>query len=207
MYTPPAFRITDLPEIHAAMAAARLATLVTATAEGLMATPLPMYLVADEGPHGTLYGHVARANPHWKLAPTGEALALFGGPHAYVSPSWYAEKPLHGRVVPTWNYQAIHAHGPVEFFDDADRLLGVVTRLTEIHEAGRPAPWAVSDAPADYIAGMLRGIVGLRLPIARIAAKRKMSQNRPAADRAAVAAGLGASARESDREAASLIPD
>ena len=206
MYTPPAFRLTELAEIHAAIAAARLATLVTATAEGLMATPLPLYLVPEEGPHGTIYGHVARANPQWTRAPLGEAMALFGGPHAYVSPSWYAEKPVHGRVVPTWNYQAIHAHGPVEFFDDADRLLAVVTRLTEIHEAGRPAPWAVSDAPADYIAGMLRGIVGLRLPIARIEAKRKMSQNRPAGDRAAVAAGLGASALASDREAAALMP-
>jgi transcriptional regulator len=205
MYTPPAFRLTDLPEIHAAIAAARLATLVTATAEGLMATPLPLYLVAEEGEHGTLYGHVARANPQWSHAPVGAAMALFGGPHAYVSPSWYAEKPVHGRVVPTWNYQAIHAHGPVEFFDDAERLLDVVTRLTAIHESGRPAPWAVSDAPADYIAGMLRGIVGLRLPIARIEAKRKMSQNRPAADRAAVAAGLAASGRDSDRETAGLV--
>jgi len=206
MYTPPAFRLSDLPEIHAAIAAARLATLVTATAEGLMATPLPLYLVAEEGPHGTLYGHVARANPHWSTPPQGAAMALFQGPHAYVSPSWYAEKPVHGRVVPTWNYQAIHAHGAVEFFEDAGRLLEVVTRLTAIHESGRAAPWAVSDAPADYVAGMLRGIVGVRLPIARIEAKRKMSQNRPAADRAAVAAGLAASARDSDREAAALMP-
>jgi transcriptional regulator len=206
MYTPPAFRIADLAEIHAAMAESRLATLVTPTAQGLQATPLPLYLVADECPHGTLYGHVARANPHWSTPPTGESAALFQGPHAYVTPSWYPGKAEHHKVVPTWNYQAIHAHGPVEFFEDATRLLAVVTRLTQLHEAAMPTPWAVSDAPPDFIAGMLRAIVGFRLPIARLEAKRKMSQNRAPADRAAVAVALAASPRPSDREAAALIP-
>ena len=206
MYIPPPNRLEDRAEILAAIAQARLATLVTSTEQGLQATPLPLYLEPDEGPFGTIYGHLARANPHWTLAPTGEALAIFPGPHAYVTPAWYAAKAETGKVVPTWNYQAIHAHGPIEFFEDPARLLAIVTRLTNLHEAGRPTPWAVSDAPADFVQTMLRGIIGLRLPITRLEAKRKMSQNRPATDRAAVAAALAASPRPSDREAAALIP-
>jgi transcriptional regulator len=206
MYTPPAFRMDDLPDLHAAMRAARLATLVTATGEGLMATPLPLFLVPEEGPLGTLYGHLARANPQWERASSGEAMAIFPGPDAYVSPSWYATKAEHGRVVPTWNYVAVHAHGAPEFFDDPDRLLAAVTRLTALHEAERAEPWAVADAPAAFVRGQLRGIVGLRLPVARIEGKRKMSQNRGAADRAGVAAGLGRSEREAERAAAGLIP-
>lgn len=205
MYTPSAFREDDLPTLHAMMREMRLANLVTATPEGLHATPLPLFVVPDEGPHGTLYGHVARANPQWKLPPTGEALALFTGANAYVSPSWYPSKAEHHKVVPTWNYVAVHAYGPAEFFDDAARLLGVVTRLTELHEGGGAAAWSVSDAPADFIAAQLKGIVGVRLPIARIEGKRKMSQNRPAADRAGVAAGLAASPRLSDRDVAALV--
>ena len=206
MYVPPAFREDDLAALHATMREARLANLVTATAEGLVATPLPLFLAPEEGPYGTLYGHLARANPQWKLPPAGDAMALFMGPDAYVSPAWYAAKQEHGKVVPTWNYVAVHAYGPVEFFDDADRLLEVVTRLTDLHERPRAEPWAVTDAPEAFIRAQLRGIVGLRLPIARLEGKRKMSQNRSAADRAGVAAGLAASDRASDRAAAALIP-
>jgi transcriptional regulator len=206
MYVPPAFREDDLPRLHAMMLNARLANLVTATNEGLMATPLPLFIVPEEGPYGTLYGHLARANPQWKRPPTGEAMALFSGPDAYVTPSWYASKQEHGKVVPTWNYVAVHAYGPAEFFDDADRLLDAVTRLTNLHEGSRAQPWAVTDAPADFIRAQLRGIVGLRLPITRLEGKRKMSQNRPAQDRTGVAAGLAASDRMSDREVAPLIP-
>lgn len=205
MYVPPHFRATDLPSLHAAMRAARLPSLVTATAEGLVATPLPLILAEAEGEYGTLYGHVAKANPQWKLAPAGEAMAIFTGPDAYVSPGWYATKQETGKVVPTWNYVAVHAYGPVEFFTDADRLLDVVTRLTERHEAGRAAPWAVSDAPADFIRAQLNGIVGLRLPIARLDGKRKLSQNRNAADRAGVIAGLADSADATDRAMAAMI--
>ncbi len=205
MYVPPAFRLEELPEIHAAMEAARLATVVTATAEGLMATPLPLFLVPEEGPFGTLYGHLARANLQWSSPTRGEALAIFPGPDAYVTPSWYASKREHGRVVPTWNYEAVHAHGVPEFFEDEARLLEAVTRLTERHEAGRAAPWAVTDAPERFVQGQLRGIVGLRLPIARLVGKRKMSQNRSAEDRAGVAAGLGASGRPTDREVARRV--
>ena len=206
MYVPPAFREDDLAALHATMRGARLANLVTATDEGLVATPLPLLLAREEGPCGTLYGHVARANPQWRLPPRGDAMALFQGPDAYVSPAWYPSKREHGKVVPTWNYVAVHAYGPVEFFEDADRLLGVVTRLTDLHERPRAGPWAVTDAPEAFVRAQLRGIVGLRLPIARIEGKRKMSQNRSAADRAGVAAGLAASDRASDRALAALIP-
>ncbi|MFC3674824.1 FMN-binding negative transcriptional regulator [Ferrovibrio xuzhouensis] len=206
MYLPPHFRDDDIPGIHAAIRAARLCNLVTATADGLIATPLPMILDETEAPNGVLYGHVARANPQWKTPVTGEAMAIFMGPDAYVSPSWYATKQETGKVVPTWNYVAVHAYGPVEFFEDADRLLALVTRLTRLHEQGRDKPWAVSDAPEDFIRGQLKGIVGLRLPITRLDAKRKMSQNRNEADRAGVAAGLSASSDPRDQTVATLIP-
>jgi transcriptional regulator len=206
MYVPPAFKDDDLDNVRATIRAARLANLVTATAEGPVATPLPLFLDESEGERGVLYGHVAKANPQWRLAPTGEALAIFMGPEAYVTPSWYATKQETGKVVPTWNYVAVHAYGPVEFFQEADRLLGVVTRITNMQEASRAKPWAVGDAPADFIAAQLRGIVGVRIPVTRFEGKRKMSQNRPEADRVGVAAGLAASDEPRDREVASLIP-
>ncbi|MHC6153205.1 FMN-binding negative transcriptional regulator [Bradyrhizobium elkanii] len=206
MYLPPHFKIDELGPIHAAMRAAKLATLVTATADGLIATPLPLILNENEGDYGTLYGHVARPNPQWKLPAVGEAMAIFMGPDAYVTPSWYATKAEHGKVVPTWNYLAVHAYGSAEFFEDADRLRDVVTRLTELHEKSRQEAWQVSDAPDDFIKAQLRGIVGFRMPITRIDAKKKMSQNRKLEDRAGVIAGLGASDDPVDREVAAMIP-
>lgn len=206
MYTPPAFRDEDRDSLKATIRAARLANFVTATADGLIATPLPLYLDESEGEHGVLHGHLARANPQWRVPVQGDGLAIFMGPDAYVTPAWYATKQETGKVVPTWNYVAVHAYGPVEFFDDAAKLLEAVSRLTDRHEGGRAAPWAVSDAPPDFVQAQLRGIVGLRMPITRIEGKRKMSQNRNAADRAGVAAGLAASERASDREVAPLIP-
>ena len=206
MYVPPAFREDDLAALHGTMRGARLGNLVTATGEGVMATPLPLFLAADEGPHGTLYGHLARANPQWRLPAVGEAMALFMGPDAYVTPSWYPSKQEHHRVVPTWNYVAVHAYGSAEFFEDADRLLDLVTQLTDLHERPRAQPWAVADAPTDFVRAQLKGIVGLRLPITRLEGKRKMSQNRPEADRRGVAAGLAESERPGERAAAKLIP-
>ena len=188
------------------MREARLATLVTATAEGLLATPLPLFLKRDEGEHGVLYGHVAKANPQWQMAPTAEALAIFAGPDAYITPSWYAAKAEHGKVVPTWNYAAVHAYGAIEFFDDEASLHAVVSDLTAIHEGTRAEPWAVTDAPEKFVAAQLKGIVGLRLRISRIEGKRKMSQNRPEADRAGVIAGLSESERPIDRHVATMIP-
>jgi transcriptional regulator len=206
MYTPPAFRDDDRVSLLATMQAARLANFVTATADGPLVTPLPLFIGEHEGEHGVIYGHLAKGNPQWRVPPVGEGLAIFMGPDAYVTPAWYATKQETGKVVPTWNYVAVHAQGPVEFFQDAGRLLDVVTRLTRLHERGRATPWAVNDAPADFIASQLRGIVGLRMPITRLEGKRKMSQNRNEADRAGVITGLAASERVSDREAAALIP-
>lgn len=205
MYTPAHFREDGLTAQHEIIRAARLCNLVSQTGEGLIATPLPLLLDPAEGPFGTLYGHFARANPHWKHAGESEALAIFMGPDAYVSPAWYATKAETGKVVPTWNYVAVHAYGPLETFGDADRLLDIVSRLSDRHEAPRANPWAVADAPADYIAGMLKGIVGLRMQITRLDGKRKLSQNRDDADRAGVAEGLAASADPMDRATGALI--
>jgi transcriptional regulator len=205
MYTPPAFKDDDIASIRATIRDTRLANLVTATADGPLATPLPLLLEPSEGEHGVLYGHIARANPQWSAPVIGEALAIFSGPEAYVTPSWYATKQETGKVVPTWNYVAVHAYGPVEFFHEAERLLAVVTRLTNKHEGARANPWAVADAPADFIAMQLRSIVGLRIPVTRFEGKRKLSQNRPEADRAGVANGLAASANAHDQEVAPLI--
>ncbi|MFO1114002.1 MAG: FMN-binding negative transcriptional regulator [Rhodospirillales bacterium] len=206
MYIPPAFREDDLAALHETMRETRLANLITATAEGLIATPLPLFLEPEEGPYGTLYGHLARANSQWKLSPTGDAMALFTGPNAYVSPSWYPAKQEHGKVVPTWNYVAVHAYGPAEFFEDTDRLLKVVIRLTDLNERQRSNPWAVTDAPEAFVRAQLRGIIGLRLQVTRLEGKRKMSQNRGTEDREGVAAGLAASDRASDRAVAALMP-
>jgi transcriptional regulator len=205
MYVPPAFKDDDVESIRATIHAARLANLITATVEGPVATPLPLLLNEDEGEHGVLYGHIARANPQWRLPPIGDGLAIFMGPEAYVTPSWYATKQETGKVVPTWNYISVHAYGPVEFFQESERLLDVVTRLTNKHEASRASPWVVADAPADFIAAQLRGIVGVRIPVARFEGKRKMSQNRPEVDRVGVMAGLAASENPRDREVANLI--
>jgi transcriptional regulator len=189
MYIPPDFAETRLPVLHEAIHRARLATLVTVGGDGLEASPVPMLLDPAQGPYGTLSGHLARGNPQgrWSSVP---ALALFTGPEAYVSPAWYPSKAQSGKVVPTWNYVAVHAHGTVVFFDDPDRLLAVVGKLTEKHEAGRPRPWSVSDAPADYIRAMLKGIIGFTLTITRLEGKWKLSQNRTPEDRQGVVEGL-----------------
>ncbi|MGE0009040.1 MAG: FMN-binding negative transcriptional regulator [Parvibaculaceae bacterium] len=206
MYVLPAFREDDRHVLHEVMRGARLCNLVTATAEGLMATPLPLFLAEGEGGEDVLHGHLARANPQWSTPAIGDALAIFLGPDAYVTPSWYAAKAEHGKVVPTWNYSAVHAYGTAEFFTDEARLLDVVTRLTQLHEGARTEPWAVSDAPASFIQAQLRGIVGLRLPITKLEGKRKLSQNRSAADRAGVARGLAQSERPVERLVGDLIP-
>ncbi|MBB4822334.1 transcriptional regulator [Pseudomonas alcaligenes] len=203
MYLPASFRQEDLAELHLQMRQSRLATLVCQGADGLVASHLPLLLEAGEGEYGTLYGHFAKANPQWRaLADGAEALVVFNGPDAYVSPAWYAAKAEHGKVVPTWNYIAVHAYGQAEVFDDAERLLQLVGRLSDQHEADRPQPWALSDAPRDYIDAMLRAIVGFALPIRRIEGKWKLGQNRSQADQAGVREGLAGSADGRDRELA-----
>lgn len=202
MYVPPAFRDQSLESLHATMRSAQIANLVTVGAVGIVSTPLPLLLDPSEGEQGVLYGHLARANPQWKMAPTAEALAIFMGADAYISPSWYERKKVDGKVVPTYNYISVHAYGPVEFFEDAERLLAVVTRLTNQYESSRSDPWAVTDAPSDFIKAQLRGIVGLRIPIVRLEGKRKLSQNRPAVDQVRVAQELTSSERSLDRAVA-----
>ncbi len=206
MYVPTAFSLSDRSELFDMIRACGLATFATAGPDGPVVTPLPMLLVENEGEFGTLYGHVARANPHWRSPVVGDAVALFSGPDAYVSPGWYASKREHGKVVPTWNYEIIEARGPVEFFDDKARLLDLVSRLTDLHEGKRGMAWRVDDAPADFIDMQLRAIVGVRLSITSLQGKSKMSQNRNEQDRAGVADGLGSSEHERDRAVARLIP-
>lgn len=189
MYVPEHFRAPDPGAIEALITTHPLATLVTHDeGGGLVANHVPMLFDRSRGPHGTLVGHVAKANPVWRVA--GPALAVFTGPDAYISPSWYPSKAEHGKVVPTWNYAAVHAHGSLRVTSDPGILLGIVSALTRRHESGRTEPWSVEDAPADYIASMLRAIVGIELEIERVEAKFKLSQNRPDADRRGVWAGL-----------------
>ena len=167
-----------------------LATIVRVGANGMDADPVPLLYDAGEGPHGMLRGHVARANPLWRDADGRDVLALFHGPQAYVSPGWYPSKTEHGKVVPTWNYVLVQAHGRLRAVDDAAWLRALVGRLTDTHEAARPAPWAVTDAPADYVDSMLRAIVGIEIVVTRLEGKWKSSQNRAEPDRAGVARGL-----------------
>jgi len=191
MYVPEHFREDRIEVLHDSIRGSGMATLVSMTTDGLMASHAPLLLDPEPAPYGTLIGHLARANPHARIADKSvQTLVIFQGPDGYITPSYYAAKREHGKVVPTWNYVAIHAYGTLQSFDDPARLLGVVTRLTLLHETPRAVPWAVSDAPADFVRGMLRGIVGITMPIMRLEGKVKMSQNRPATDRPGVIDGL-----------------
>ena len=206
MYCPAAFRQDDLPSLHAQIQASGLAIVTSSGAQGLQASHLPLLLEPGEGEFGTLYGHFARANPHWRdLAAGAEALVVFSGADAYVHPGWYPAKAEHGKVVPTWNYIAVHAWGQAEVFDEPERLLQLVSRLSERHEQGRPQPWAVSDAPREYIDSMLRAIVGFALPIRRLEGKWKLSQNRSSNDQAGVRTGLATSNNPRDHELAAQM--
>ena len=206
MYTPSNFAIDDLHELHQQILGTRLAVLVTYGEQGLQASHLPLLLSSDQGENGTLYGHFAKANPQWKELQNGaEVLVIFAGADAYISPGFYPSKAEHGKVVPTWNYVAVHAYGTAEVFTDTDRLRTLVSALTDRHEAGRANPWKVADAPADYIDGMLKAIVGFALPIQRLEGKRKLSQNRNAADITGVREGLAASPDVHDQALAHLM--
>lgn len=207
MYQPPAFREDRTDVLHGLVRAYPFATLVTLGADGIAANHLPMIFHADEGAQGVLRGHVARPNPVWRdVDPAAEALAIFQGPHHYVTPSWYPSKAAHGRVVPTWNYCVVHAYGTLSAVEDPDRLRDHLDALTAVHEAGRAAPWAVGDAPADYVEKMIGGIVGLDFAITRIAGKWKMSQNRGEADRRGVRDGLEAENSDAARAVSQLVP-
>ena len=190
MYVPAHFAAPD-DALAQLLAEPGAVDLVSTTADGLTATTLPMLY---DPAAGTLAGHLARTNTQWRDT-VGDVLVLVRGPDAYVSPSWYASKAEHGRVVPTWDYVLAHVHGELVVHDDVDWLAAHVRRLTESHEAARPEPWAVDDAPERYVAGQLRAIVGVEVRIRRVEAKWKLSQNRPGADIDGVVAGLAADGR------------
>jgi len=191
MYTPPHFREDDIAVLHEAIRRIAFGTLVTLGPDGLVASHVPLLLDAEKGARGTLTGHLAKANIQTKTEASDiEALAIFQGPEAYITPNWYATKQEHGKVVPTWNYVAVHAYGPISFFEDAERLRDQVASLTDRHEAANAEPWALNDAPEKFVQSQLKGIIGFEIPITRIDGKWKLSQNRPAADKEGVIRGL-----------------
>lgn len=207
MYSPTAFRVDDLVQLHAQIARAPLAILVTQGEQGLHASHLPLLLDPDAGPYGRLLGHFARANPQWHdLAAGAEVLTIFPGASAYVSPGYYPSKARDHKAVPTWNYETVHAWGRAEVFDEPARLRELVGRLSDHHESEQSQPWSLADAPSDYLDAMLRAIVGFALPIERIAGKRKLSQNQPAENLAGVREALAAS-REPDERAMARLMD
>ena len=208
MYTPPHFA-EDRPQVLQDFIGRHpLATLVTLSSSGLNANHIPLLLDPDPAPHGKLIGHLARANNQWRdFDARVEALAIFSGPQAYVSPSWYATKAETGKVVPTWNYAAVHAYGALRVIDDAGWLRSLVGRLTDRHEGTRSQPWKVEDAPESYIQSQLKGIVGIELKVQRFEGKWKLSQNRPERDRQGTVRGLEETGDASAAAMAKMIAD
>jgi transcriptional regulator len=191
VYRPKAFDIDDVAEIHAIIERSGPAHLVTLNEGALFTSVLPMLLDRTRGELGTLIGHLARPNAQWRTVdPSVEAVAIFAGPDAYVSPNFYPSKAVNGKVVPTWNYVTVNAYGPLVVRDDRDFVEMVVRGLTHKHEDRRADPWAVDDAPREFIDAMLGGIVGIEIPITRLEGKAKLSQNRGAEDIDGVIAGL-----------------
>jgi transcriptional regulator len=208
VYIPDHFRPSD-DDVGELLANIGAADLITATADGLLGTMLPLIYEAPGAtgatPHGRLMGHVARNNRQWKVPPIGEAMVIVRGPDAYISPAWYPAKREHGRVVPTWNYITAHIHGDLVVHDDPAWVETNVRALVARHEATRREPWSVDDAPLPYIEGQLRAIVGLEIAISRIEAKFKLSQNRSTEDMDGAIAGLGAEAGASGRPMAEAM--
>lgn len=202
MYVPEPFAVTDRAEIVEMLRDAPLGSLVTHGGRGLFATHIPFI---HDPANDTLAGHLSRANPHRDAAGDQEALVIFQGANAYVTPNWYPSKVAHGRVVPTWNYEAVHVYGQLTWREEREWLFANVTALTERFEAVRAKPWAVTDAPPDHLERLIAGIVGVELRISRIEAKRKLSQNRSEADRQGVIAGLAASGSPLEQTVAELM--
>lgn len=190
MYVPRHFAEERIEALAGVMRRHPFATLVTLGDDGLVASHLPFLWDPEPAPYGTLTGHLARANPQGRIAPTTDALAIFTAADAYVSPSWFPSKRAHGKVVPTWNYTVVHASGPLRTIDDPAWLRALVTRLTDVHEAALPEPWKVADAPDEHVAQLAKAIVGVEIPVRRLEGKWKLSQNRPAEDFAGTIAGL-----------------
>jgi transcriptional regulator len=200
LYLPQAFKESDREAVYALIESSGFATLISPDAEDPMITHLPLLLDRTRGADGTLIGHVARGNPHWRrLGERPQALAIFHGPHAYVSPSWYGVHPS----VPTWNYAVVHAHGRARLIEDAAALEGIVRRLVETFESPRPVPWRM-ELPEDYQQGMIGGIVGFEIEITQLTGKFKLSQNRTPADRRGVMDALEAGGAH-DQEVAALM--
>ena len=193
MYNPPHFQEERTDVLHQLMREHSLATVVTMGPDGLIANHVPLILDPDPGPLGTLRGHVSRMNPQWRDSlPHVSALAIFQGPSAYITPSWYPSQQETGKVVPTYNYVVVHAHGPLETYTDAARLEQHLRTLTDHHEAAFPLPWKIENAPADYFQALLKSIVGIEIRVQRLEGKWKVNQNRTAAERAGAVAGLRA---------------
>lgn len=197
MYIRKQHQWTEREEVFALIEAHALGAWVCHGADGLIANHMPFVLDRGRGEHGTLMCHVARANPVWRALGAGvPSVVMFRGLQAYITPGWYPGKAEHGKVVPTWNYLAVNAHGTARVVDDPAWLLGLLNRLTHVHETGRPQPWQVGDAPADYIDKLLRAIVGIEIPIDRLEAKCKASQDEAPEDRRGTVEGLRAERRE-----------
>ena len=206
MYLPPHFRVDDLARQHALIRARPLGLLITCADGALAADPVPFLLDAAAGPRGVLRAHLARANPQVaRLQAAPECLVVFNDVEAYVSPDYYASKREHGRVVPTWNYATVQAQGVARVVDDPAFLRAQIEALTQTHERGRSAPWAVSDAPEAFVAAQMRAIVGIEIEIHALEGKWKVSQNRPAEDRAGVVEGLRAEGGETGARMAALV--
>lgn len=206
MYIPKQFAETDIPVLHALISSQPLGTWVMQGSDELLINHIPFHLEPGLGEFGTLVGHVARANPVWKtLTLSAASVVIFHGPQAYISPSWYPSKEVDGKVVPTWNFVVVHAHGQPRIIEDRSRLLELVTRMTEGFEAEQAAPWKVSDAPPEFIDTLLGAIVGIEIPITRLAGKWKISQNRTAPDQMGTVAGLQAQGCAQADEMARLI--
>ena len=206
MYLPAHFAENRIDVLHALLRARPLATLVTLCDSRLEANHIPVDTLSEPKPHGSIRGHIARANPLWRTYPAAsEALAIFQGPHAYISPSFYPSKRETGEVVPTWDYAVVHARGTLKFVQDAGWLRALVARLTDAHEAARPLPWKIDDAPTPYIEKMLGMIVGFELSIVSVTGKWKISQNHPEANRRGVVAGLRAAGGADSREIADML--
>jgi transcriptional regulator len=193
MYIPPAFLETRTQVLHDLIRRQPLGWLVSSGPDGLAATPVPFLVYPGEGPFGTLRAHMARANGQWRdLEQAESCLVTFMGEQGYITPSWYPTKQVTGKVVPTWNYETVQAWGKPTVIPDPAWLQRQVEDLTASQEGARPRPWAVADAPAEYIAQMKAAIIGIEIPIARLEGKWKMSQNRDQPDQAGVITGLGA---------------
>lgn len=190
MYIPQHFQQLSQQELRSLIRDYPLATLVTNTQDGLCANHVPLIIDDDQDEGLRLHGHIARSNSLSQDKVLGETLAVFQGPNAYISPNWYATKQQHGKVVPTWNYMAVHATGNLRIIDDRDWTLSMITRLTDKEEASHPTPWAVSDAPAAFTEGLLSSVVGIELVVTSLQGKWKVSQNQPEENREGVRSGL-----------------